>query len=101
MKRYITFNIIIPIILIFILPIVIFIFAIQYFSISQINLLFLTLEVNENVDIPDYIGNLSILTTIIVLFSILFITLRNFNKNRVFMSGNIYGSNHYIFWLRY
>ena len=42
-----SFNIIIPIILIFILPIIIFI-AIQYFTISEINLLFLTLEISEN-----------------------------------------------------
>ncbi len=98
MKRYIAFNIILPIILIFILPIIIFIFAIQYFSISEINLLFLTLEINENADIPNYINNLSIFTTIVVLFSVVFIALRNFNRNRVFMSGNIYGSNYYIFY---
>ncbi len=98
MKKYITLNILIPIILIFILPIIIFIFAIQYFSISEINLLFLTLEINENVNIPDYISNLSVFTTIIVLFSVIFIALRNFNKNRVFMSGNLYGTSYYIFY---
>lgn len=98
MKKYITLNILIPIILIFILPIIIFIFAIQYFSISEINLLFLTLEINENVNIPDYISNLSVFTTIIVLFSVIFIALRNFNKKRVFMSGNLYGTSYYIFY---
>ena len=98
MKRYIAFNIVVPMILIFILPIIIFIFAIQYFSISEINLLFLTLEINENIDIPDYIGTLSVITTIIVLFSIIFIGLRSSNKNRVFMSGNLYGTNYYIFY---
>lgn len=98
MKRYIAFNIIIPIILIFILPIIIFIFAIQYFSISEINLLFTTLQINEDVDIPNYISYLSVCTMIIVLFSILFIALRNFNKNRVFLSGNIYGTSYYIFY---
>lgn len=98
MKRYIAFNIIIPMILIFILPIIIFIFAIQYFTISEINLLFLTLEISENSEIPNYISNLSVFTTIVVLFSVIFIALRNFNKNRVFMSGNIYGTNYYIFY---
>ena len=87
-----------PIILIFILPIMIFIFAIQYFSISEINLLFVTLQLNENVEIPNYISNLSVITTIIVLFSIIFIAIRNLNKNRVFLSGNIYGTNYYIFY---
>lgn len=100
MKRfiYIIFNIIIPILLIFILPILIFIFAIQYFSISEINLLFVTLELNENTNIPNYISNLSVITTIIVLFSIIFIAIRNLNKNRVFLAGNIYGTNYYIFY---
>ncbi len=100
MKRfiYIIFNIIIPILLIFILPIIIFIFAIQYFSISEINLLFVTLELNENTNIPNYISNLSVITTIIVLFSIIFIAIRNLNKNRVFLAGNIYGTNYYIFY---
>lgn len=98
MKRYILFNIIIPILLIFILPIIIFIFAIQYFSISEINLLFVTLQLNENAEIPNYISNLSIITTIIVLFSIIFIAIRNLNKNRVFLAGNIYGTNYYIFY---
>ena len=87
-----------PILLIFILPIMIFIFAIQYFSISEINLLFVTLQLNENTEIPDYISNLSVITTIIVLFSIIFIAIRNSNKNRVFLSGNIYGTNYYIFY---
>lgn len=98
MKRYIAFNVIIPIILIFVLPIIIFIFAIQYFSISEINLLFATLQINEDVDIPNYISDLSVCTMIIVLFSIIFIALRNFNKNRVFLSGNIYGTSYYIFY---
>lgn len=98
LKRYILFNIIIPILLIFILPIIIFIFAIQYFSISEINLLFVTLQLNENAEIPNYISNLSIITTIIVLFSIIFIAIRNLNKNRVFLAGNIYGTNYYIFY---
>lgn len=100
MKRfiYIIFNIIIPILLIFILPIIIFIFAIQYFSISEINLLFVTLELNENTNIPNYISNLSVITTTIVLFSIIFIAIRNLNKNRVFLAGNIYGTNYYIFY---
>lgn len=98
MKKYIIFNIIMPILLIFILPIMIFTFAIQYFSISEINLLFVTLELNENANIPNYISNLSVITTIIVLFSIIFITIRNLNKNRVFLSGNIYGTNYYIFY---
>ena len=94
MKRYIIFNIIMPILLIFILPVIIFTFAIQYFSISEINLLFVTLELNENADIPNYISNLSVITTIIVLFSIIFITIRNLNNNRIFLSGNIYGTNY-------
>lgn len=100
MKRfiYIIFNIIIPIFLIFILPIIIFIFAIQYFSISEINLLFVTLELSENTNIPNYISNLSVITTIIVLFGIIFIAIRNLNKNRVFLAGNIYGTNYYIFY---
>ncbi len=98
MKRYIAFNVIVPIILIFVLPIIIFIFAIQYFSISEINLLFTTLQINEDVDIPNYISDLSVSTMIIVLFSIIFISLRNFNKNRVFLSGNIYGTSYYIFY---
>lgn len=98
LKKYIAFNIIIPMILIFILPIIIFIFAIQYFSISEINLLFLTLEINSNIDIPNYISNLSIFTTIVVLFSVIFIALRNFNKNRILMSGNLYGTGYYIFY---
>ncbi len=100
MKRfiYIIFNVIIPILSIFILPILIFIFAIQYFSISEINLLFVTLELNENTNIPNYISNLSVITTIIVLFSIIFIAIRNLNKNRVFLAGNIYGTNYYIFY---
>lgn len=98
LKRYILFNIIIPILLIFILPIIIFIFAIQYFSISEINLLFVTLQLNENAEIPNYISNLSIITTIIVLFSIIFIAIRNLNKNRVFLAGNIYATNYYIFY---
>lgn len=98
MKRYIIFNIIMPILLIFILPVMIFTFAIQYFSISEINLLFVTLELNENADIPNYISNLSVITTIIVLFSIIFITIRNLNNNRIFLSGNIYGTNYYIFY---
>ena len=97
MKKYIIFNIIMPILLIFILPIMIFVFAIQYFSISEINLLFVTLEINENADISNYISSLSVITTIIVLFSIIFITIRNLNKNRVFLSGNIYGTDYYIF----
>lgn len=95
---YIIFNVIIPILSIFILPILIFIFAIQYFSISEINLLFVTLELNENTNIPNYISNLSVITTIIVLFSIIFIAIRNLNKNRVFLAGNIYGTNYYIFY---
>lgn len=100
LKRYIYIicNIIMPIILIFILPIIIFIFAIQYFSISEINLLFVTLQLNENIELPDYISNLSVITTIIVLFSIIYIAIRNLNKNRVFLSGNIYGTNYYIFY---
>ena len=98
LKKYIIFNIIMPILLIFILPIMIFVFAIQYFSISEINLLFVTLEINENADISNYISSLSVITTIIVLFSIIFITIRNLNKNRVFLSGNIYGTNYYIFY---
>lgn len=98
LKRYIIFNIIMPILLIFILPIMIFIFAIQYFSISEINLLFITLQLNGNTEIPNYISNLSVITTIIVLFSIIFIAIRNLNKNRVFLSGNIYGTNYYIFY---
>lgn len=98
MKRYIIFNIIMPILLIFILPIMIFILAIQYFSISEINLLFITLQLNGNTEIPNYINNLSVITTIIVLFSIIFIAIRNLNKNRVFLSGNIYGTNYYIFY---
>ncbi len=98
MKRYIAFNIIIPMILIFILPIMIFLFAIQYFTISEINLLFLTLEISENTNIPNYISNLSVFTIILVLFSVIFIAVRNFNRNRVFMSGNIYGTNYYIFY---
>lgn len=98
MKKYIFLNVIIPIILIFVLPVIIFIFAIQYFSISEINLLFTTLQINENTDIPSYISNLSVFTMLIVLFSILFLALRKFNKNRVFLSGNIYGTNCYIFY---
>ena len=66
LKKYIIFNIIMPILLIFILPIMIFVFAIQYFSISEINLLFVTLEINENADISNYISSLSVITTIIV-----------------------------------
>lgn len=98
MKKYIAFNIVIPIILIFILPIVIFCFAIQYFSISEVNLLFLTLQINENIEIPNYVSYLSVLTTILVLFSVIFLALRNFNKNRVFIEGNIYGTNNYVWY---
>lgn len=98
MKKYIAFNIVIPIILIFILPIVIFCFAIQYFSISEVNLLFLTLQINENMEIPNYVSYLSVLTTILVLFSVIFLALRNFNKNRVFIEGNIYGTNNYVWY---
>ena len=82
----------------FILPIMIFVVAIKYFSISEINLLFITLELNTNTDIPKYISYLSVITTIIVLFYIIFIAVRNYNKNRVFLSGNLYGTNYYIFY---
>lgn len=35
---------------------------------------------------------------IFILPIIIFIALRNFNKNRVFLSDNIYGTNYYIFY---
>ena len=98
MKRYLFFNIIFPIILVFILPFVIFYFAVQYFSISEINLLFMSLELNENIEIPAYINYLSVAVIIMILFSIIFVAIKKFNSDRVFLSGNIYGTNHYVFY---
>ena len=58
----------------------------------------MSLELNENIEIPPYINNLSVAVTIIVLFSIIFVAIKKFNSDRVFLSGNIYGTNHYGFY---
>lgn len=98
MKKYITFNLILPLMLVIVLPIVIFVLAITYFSISEINLPFITLQINTDMEIPSCISNIFVFAILITLFSLIFITLRNFNKNRIFLSGNIYGPNYYIFY---
>lgn len=96
MKKYVVFNIMIPSVIIILLPIIIFCFAIQYFKISEVNLAFISLQIKENTKIPQFISIMSVLVILAILFGVIFIALRKYNKNRIFLSGNIYGTSNYF-----
>ena len=98
MKKYIALNIILPLIILIVLPIFLFILSIKYFSISEINLPFVTLALNTNTTIPNYISHIFVFTILLAFFVGIFIAIRKFNKDRVFLNGDIYGINYYIFY---
>ena len=88
-KKYIFYNIILPILIILILPYLI------------LKLLNLNEIINEIV-----IGNISIRLnnlpkeSIFVLFAIfLYIMIRKYNESREFFKGNLYGSNNYYIYI--
>lgn len=98
MKKYIALNIILPLIILIVLPIFLFILSIKYFYISEINLPFVTLALNTNANIPNYISYIFVLTILFTFFGAIFIAIRKFNKDRIFLNGDIYGINYYIFY---
>lgn len=92
---YIIFNIIIPLIVVFIMPIVLFILFYNYFELSEINILFLTLEAKADINIPQWLSETCTAIFLCILAIFVLNIIRKLNENKEFYRGNLYGSNNY------